>query len=212
MKRKINLSMVITTSICFLPIILSMALYAQLPNEIPIHFDASGQADNYLPKAVVCFVLPCLFAILNLFVCFMINSDPKKANSSEAMKTISRWISPLLSVICIPMSLFISLEKSIPIHIIIPALAGVLILVCGNYLPKSRQNYTIGIKLPWTLNNEDNWNKTHRMAGILWTVGGFMIVITSLFQFINIPVVLIVAVILAIVPIIYSYALHQRGL
>ena len=106
----------------------------------------------------------------------------------------------------------LSLGKNIPVHIIIPALVGVLILVCGNYLPKNRQNYTVGIKLPWTLHSEENWNKTHRMAGFLWMIGGAIIIIISFFQFINIAIVLVIVIILTIVPIIYSYILYRREL
>ncbi len=210
MKKKINLSMVLTTIICLLPVILSVILYSQLPDKIPIHFNISGQPDNYAAKFVACFILPFAFAILNLFVHFILNSDPKKANSSETMKTISKWIIPVLSVICLPISLFLSLGKNIPVHIIIPALVGVLILVCGNYLPKNRQNYTVGIKLPWTLHSEENWNKTHRMAGFLWMIGGAIIIIISFFQFINIAIVLVIVIILTIVPVIYSYILYRR--
>ena len=212
MIKKINLSMVLTTITCLLPIILSVILYSQLPDKLPIHFDITGHPDNYVPKFVACFILPFAFAILNLFVHFMLNSDPKKANSSETMKTISRWIIPVLSVIFLPISLFISLGKNIPTHIIIPALVGVLILVCGNYLPKNRQNYTVGIKLPWTLHSEDNWNKTHRMAGFLWMIGGAVIIITSFLQFINIAIILTVVIIVTVVPVIYSYILYRREL
>ena len=49
---------------------------------------------------------------------------------------------------------------------------GVMFIGLGNYMPKLKQNYTIGIKVPWTLNSEENWNMTHRMAGKVYVVGG----------------------------------------
>lgn len=42
-------------------------------------------------------------------------------------------------------------------------------------MSKIRQNYTVGIRLPWTLSSEDNWDKTHRLAGKLWIVGGVLV-------------------------------------
>ena len=49
-------------------------------------------------------------------------------------------------------------------------------------MPKCRQNYTMGIKLPWTLADEDNWNRTHRMAGYVWTAGGILMLIVGFFH------------------------------
>ena len=59
----------------------------------------------------------------------------------------------------------IGMGKDIPISTVVTMIVGIVFVVSGNYLPKSRQNYTIGIKLPWTLADVDNWNKTHRLAG-----------------------------------------------
>ena len=57
-----------------------------------------------------------------------------------------------------------ALDYSIDANLILEILMGALLIIIGNYLPKCRQNYTIGIKIPWTLADEDNWNRTHRPA------------------------------------------------
>jgi len=97
----------------------------------------------------------------------------------------------------------------IPIVLIAEALAGVVVLVCGNYLPKCKRNYTIGIKLPWTLDNEDNWNKTHRFAGFVWVIGGIVITLDA-FLSISLFIILDVIVLLIILPVVYSYLLYQK--
>ena len=56
MKKKIDMLLILTTSICLLPIVLSTVLYPELPGEIPVHFNIAGQASNYLPKAFADFV------------------------------------------------------------------------------------------------------------------------------------------------------------
>jgi uncharacterized membrane protein len=80
--------------------------------------------------------------------------------------------------------------------------------VLGNLLPKMKQTYTMGIKLPWTLNNEENWNKTHRFAGKLWVAGGVITMATaflgSFWIFIGILAVM------CIIPTIYSYRLFKK--
>lgn len=87
---------------------------------------------------------------------------------------------------------------------------GLLFLVLGNYLPKVRQNYTVGIKLPWTLNDETNWNKTHRLAGKLWVVGGLALFIFGLFGIENGSIIFISLAVILVVPMIYSYRLFKN--
>ena len=81
-------------------------------------------------------------------------------------------------------------------------------MIIGNYLPKCKQNYTVGIKTPWTLNNEEVWNKTHKISGYLWVIGGFIITISSFIGFESI--MLVVLIIIAFVPIVYSYILYKK--
>ncbi len=81
--------------------------------------------------------------------------------------------------------------------------------VAGNYLPKCRQNRTVGIKLPWTLRSEANWNKTHRAAGFVWIAGGLMLIAGA---FLPVPwLEPAVAALLVLFPLLYSFALHKRG-
>ena len=56
---------------------------------------------------------------------------------------------------------------------------GFLFAVMGNLMPKIRQNYFIGIKTPWALEDEDNWRRTHRMAGRLWFAAGLLMMLLS---------------------------------
>lgn len=128
---------------------------------------------------------------------------------SAAIKTFLNWLLPLLSVVIIPVTLFMAMGADIPLHIIIPAAVGVIIIVCGNYLPKSKQNYTVGIKLPWTLQSETNWNRTHRFAGYLWVAGGIAIVAASFFEIGVIIDIAVFAVLIAL-PIIYSYFAYRH--
>lgn len=202
----------ITTIICFLPLILSFILYDKLPKEIAIHFNYAGVADNYVPKAVGAFGLPILMAIINIFIHVKLNNDPKKMNSPAALKYLGKWSSPILSVILLPITLFIALGYKIPIQIVSLGFVGIIIVASGNYLPKCKQNYTIGIRLPWTLNSEVNWNKTHHMAGYLWILGGISMIILSCTQMQSILLTFIILSVIIIIPCYYSYWLYKKGL
>jgi uncharacterized membrane protein len=103
-----------------------------------------------------------------------------------------------------------SMGKSIPIVLVSTAIAGMLIVICGNYMPKCKRNYTIGIKLPWTLDSEDNWNHTHRFSGFVWTIVGIFMIFNA---FLQIPYMMIgLIVVLVVVPFVYSYLYYRRHL
>ncbi|MED4533713.1 SdpI family protein [Metabacillus fastidiosus] len=212
MKRKVDMTLITTTLICLLPIVLALVLYNKLPNQIAIHWNAAGTPDNFAPKAVAVWGLPVLMAGIHLFFYLMIQNDPKKDNVSSVLKQLGKWIIPIMSVILVPVTLFKAIGYNIPIQILAPVMVGVIIIVCGNYLPKCKQNYTVGIKLSWTLNSKENWNKTHHMAGYLWVVGGICIVIGSFLNMNWIPILLIVIAVIAGVPFMYSYSLYKKGI
>lgn len=77
-------------------------------------------------------------------------------------------------------------------------------------MPKTRRNYTIGIRLPWTLDNDENWNKTHRLAGKLWVSGGVLIFINAFVQIVVLQVFVIVLAVMIVLPILYSFILNQK--
>lgn len=197
----------ITSIICLLPLIFALLIFDKLPAEIPIHFDNSGNPDNYLPKTLAVFGMPLLMASINIFTHFRLNNDPKVTNASSTLKQVMKWAIPILSVIFIPFSLTSAMGIKLPMVMAATALVGVIIVICGNYLPKCRQNYTVGIKLPWTLDSETIWNKTHRFAGFVWVLGGLVVIVNAFF---SIPYVnLTVIGLLVILPFIYSYVAYK---
>jgi len=208
MKSKVNFQAILSTLVCLIPIILGLALYDKLPDQLPTHFGMNGAADSYSSKAVACFVFPCVLAAINLFAHFSINADPKKKNSNVVIRTLGLWTVPAISLIFVPVTLFKGLGYNVPVTMIASAIVGLLFLIIANYLPKSRQSYTVGIKLPWTLDNEKNWDKTHRFAGFVWVLGGLIVIINTFIG--SVYVMLGVIALLAILPVIYSYLLYRR--
>lgn len=207
--EKNKTALILSTIVCLLPIILAVIVYKKLPDKVPIHFNFSGEPDTYAPKAITVFGFPILLAVGNLIQNFMVSKDPKTNNVSLAMKTLTKWLVPISSIIFVPMTILFALGVDIPLNRIVPAIIGVIIIVTGNYLPKCKQNYTIGIKIPWTLNSEANWNKTHRFAGFIWVIGGLMIMANVFISIIWLMILIII--ILTIAPLVYSYLLFKKG-
>lgn len=208
MKSKPAGLLVVTTLLCLLPIVLGLVLYEQLPEQIAVHFNSAGTPDNYMPKAAAIFGLPLVFALINAYTHFRLNKDPRNENASARLKQLSKWAVPLISLIAMPVTMFLSMGVAIPLGIIIQALAGLVVVICGNYLPKCRQNYTVGIKLPWTLNDEVNWNKTHRLAGMIWVICGLLLTVNSFIQLEHVSVALLA--VMVVVPPVYSFMIYTK--
>lgn len=208
MRKQINRTYMIPLLLCLIPFILSAVYYSQLPEQVAIHFDSNGNPDNYAPKLFAAFGPPLIMLVVYVYSWFRYENDPKGAGASPAMKLVVRWAIPLLAIV---MQLFI-LTYAVGI-IVNPSLygsllVGLLIVAAGNYLPKCRQNYTIGIKLPWTLHDENNWKKTHYLAGWVWVAGGFLLVVNALLEIPWLSIAVIA--LLVLIPFIYSYSLYRR--
>lgn len=204
----------ITSLVCLLPLLFAAWAYPRLPEQVAVHWNAVGQPDGYAPKAMAAFGLPALLLLVHLIIRFALLYDPKRQNQAPVMRLLSLWLVPVLSCLMTPATLLIAMGTQISIHRFVPALVGALFLVIGNYLPKIRQNYTMGIKLPWTLHDVDNWNKTHRLAGRLWMVCGVLMMLTALLDFAAVPWLAAPAValplVMALVPCVYSFLLYRR--
>lgn len=144
---------------------------------------------------------------------FATAKDPKNKEQSNKVFGMVLWIIPIVSLLCCGMVYAIALGYDISVDIIVRILLGLMFVILGNYMPKCKQNHTIGVKVTWTLNNEENWNKTHRFTGRLWVLGGVLFLATMFIPMNNfIYVFLIITFLLAFAPMIYSYAYYKKQL
>ncbi len=208
MKKILDRTTALTTLITLLPIAPALLLYHRLPEEVAIHFNAHGVADGWASRPVAVFALPLLLGAINLVLQFMLLTDPKRDTGSQVFR-LARWTIAPVSIVVNALVLLIALDVPVKIERIIPLAIAILFLVIGNYLPKSKQNYTIGIKIPWTLASTENWNKTHRLAGWVWSIGSLVIIIALLSGLPAMALFLTVTALMVIIPVIYSYLLYR---
>ena len=203
-------TLIITSIVTILPILIGVFFWNRLPDVMATHFGANNEANGFSSKVFAVFGLPLLLLALEWFGALVTSHDPKKQNISPKMFAFVLWIVPVVSLIGAATIYPYNLGYQIDITFIAELLLGVIFIVVGNYLPKARQNYTIGIKIPWTLANEENWNRTHRLAGYLWVIGGILMVIAALTGIAKTQWMIAVFFVLAIVPYVYSYWLHVK--
>jgi uncharacterized membrane protein len=202
--------LLITTLVMLLPIVAGLLLWNQLPDQIPTHWNAAGEIDGWSSKPFAVFGLPLLMLAIHWVCAIGTQADPKKDNHPTKVLHLVLWICPVLSVFLHAVTYCAALGKEVRMEVIFPILLGIVFTVIGNYLPKCKQNYTIGIKIPWTLNSEENWNRTHRFAGRIWLLGGLVMMLTGFvggfWIFIGAVAVMVFS------PVIYSYILHRKGI
>lgn len=118
------------------------------------------------------------------------------------------WLVPVVSVITCMSIYGLALGMDIDIGVIVNIMVGIMFIILGNYVHKVKQNYTVGMKLPWTLNSEENWNRTNRMTGWILILSGLLFLMNSLL--LKTEIVFAVILLVILVPMIYSFILIKR--
>ncbi|MCR5467630.1 MAG: SdpI family protein [Lachnospiraceae bacterium] len=201
-------TLIITSIIIILPIFIGLYFWDKLPDVMATHFDGNNEANGFSGKYLAVFGLPALLLAVQWVCAIVTANDPRKQNISPKIYTLILWIVPAVSIIAAvgiyPYNLGYDMDSLFLAKLVL----GFVFLIVGNFLPKTRQNYTIGIKLPWTLADEENWNKTHRLAGILWMLGGLLILVLTFLGFMPMNAYFAILCIMVLVPTAYSYLMH----
>ena len=210
MIRKYWKLLLITSLVQLLPVLVGLILWDQLPAQIPTHWNTVGEVDGWSSKAFAIFGLPGIMLAVQWLCALGTGADPKKANHSEKVLQLVLWIIPVLSLVLFTITYAVAMGKEVRVELVMPVLFGLMFTIIGNYMPKCKQNYTIGIKIPWTLSSEENWNRTHRFAGRLWVVCGLAIILTGFLG--GAWLFLVAALLMVLAPMIYSYILYRKGI
>ncbi len=208
MIKKYKGTMILTSAVILLPILLGLILWNRLPDEVATHFGTDIMPDGYSSKAFAVFGLPLVILALHWICMIATSADPKSKNIAEKNMIMVLWICPAISVLMNSLIYGYALNSKLRVGFIIILFMGVLFMIMGNYLPKSRQNYTFGIKLPWTLSDEENWNKTHRFAGKLWVLCGVLVCLTAVAE--NPFVFMAIVIAAVVIPTVYSYRIYKN--
>ena len=208
MFKQYKKTLIVTSLILLIPMIVGIILWDQLPDLMPSHWDIHGEVDRWSSKTFVVFGLSALMIGVQWLCVFAATVDPRYKNYNPKMMKLVLWICPAISIILNAMTYAVALGYSVSVEVILPILVGAMFIVIGNWLPKCPQTYTMGIKLPWTLNSEANWNATHRFGGKVWVLGGIVSMFAGFLG--GFWTLLIIIVLLVIAPTVYSYLYYRN--
>lgn len=195
-------------AIVLAPFIYLAYLWNKLPDVVPLHWNMEGEIDDYGDKSEL-ILIPILLPLL-IYIIFTIVPmiDPKGKINKMGNKYFTLKMAMTIFMSVLAMIIIYSVKNETlynPNYIVL--LMGVLFVILGNYFKTLRANYFIGIKTPWTLENETVWKETHKLAGKIWFIGGFIVILSSLLlnQKTNFSIFIAITIIISLVPVVYSF-------
>lgn len=196
-----------------LPIVVLGILYSKLPARVPVHWSLDGTVD-YGDK-VQLWLFFGLTILLIVMMDFLPKIDPKRGNYERFGKYYDLFVIAMvlfMDIMCSIQLVESFMPGTVNIERVVISLVGCLFIVTGNILPKTKTNFYMGIKTPWTLSHPDVWNKTHRLGGRIMFVVGIMLVVAGILLKPQIAVALIIvgSIIIGVVPMVMSFVWYRR--
>jgi len=204
--------------VALVPGVYLAANWKSLPEKVALHFDLKGNPDRYGDKTELLLVVG-LLSLMTVGIYFLLSNiykiDPKRyaAENKDRLQRMGFAVGIFMSAICCVI-IYSTIKGSIEFGMrYIFAGVGLLFSLIGNYMHNMKPNYFAGLRVPWTLNNEENWRKTHLLAGKLWFAGGLLIAILCLLlpDAISLISFFILTMVLIIIPVVYSYRLYKKN-
>lgn len=202
--------LIVSSLIIFLPSLFGTVLWNRLPARIVTRFSWDGSPDNWSGKPFVVFGLPAILFAAHIFCIFCTMSDPKAEGIGGKLFNLLFWLIPSVTLLIMGALYAVSLGISIDVRFFCTLLIATLYLIIGNLLPKSRQNYTVGLKFTWTLHDQENWNHTHRFAAWCMVFSSAVLVMAASFQTFWLVFVTLLANIA--LPFLYSYLYYRQNM
>jgi uncharacterized membrane protein len=198
-------------AIALIPFAYLIYIWNRLPEKVPMHWNGAGEIDRYGDKTELVGVLFLLVGI-NYFVFLIIPYvDPKQKlqNMGNKLNIMRMILTLFMSALAIFILYSVEQKSSNPGFVFV--IIGLLFAFLGNYFKTIKPNYFIGIKTPWTLENEDVWKKTHELGGKLWFVGGLLMALTFVLpNNIQFYTFMGITAVITVIPILYSYRIFNK--
>jgi uncharacterized membrane protein len=214
MKKNLFTTLIVIL-IALLPAGYLALIWDSLPQSVPVHFGANMKPDRIGDKKELWLVVG-LMAAVSVGIYFLLNNlhrfDPKRKGMppSSSFRKLATGLVVFLSALS--MVIVASAKGGVDLQKLLFPLLGLLFAFLGNYMHNIKPNYFAGIRLPWTLSSDENWRRTHQLAGKIWFAGGLLLVIAGLllpatFMWIVVAVLVLVMI---VIPTVYSYRLFRQ--
>lgn len=211
--KKINMKILIVTGlVCLIPIFFGLYYYNELPDQMAVHFDYNNVPNNFAPKSFAVFGIPLFLLLLQIIMCAINDLSEKNRQANRKIILVSKWIIPIVSVVINITVIMFSLGRTSNINKPVCIILGIIFIVLGNYLPKTKQNSVIGVRTKYTLNSEEIWQKSARVTGYVMVVFGVLFILSAFLDtMIAVSVFIAFFVSMIIVSFVYPFWLAKKS-
>lgn len=193
--------------------IFALAVYGRLPAMVPTHWNLWGEVDGWSPKSWGAFVTPFIATVMLALPWLMRRIDPRRANVERSVDDVRLIRNLIVLFMALVEGATLGAALGWPVDVTAVAMGGVGLMLAGigNYLPRMRSNWWIGIRTPWTLSSERVWRDTHRLGGRLMVACGLVMAAAALLPSPARGYVAVAAIaVMALVPAVYSFVAWRR--
>ena len=178
MKKEEKKSLIVTSILCFIPLIINIFFYNKLPEEVIIHWGINNEPNGYMDKALYVFLMPVLLLFIHVFVCMLISKDKEKV-ANKKMHGLVRLIFPIMSNVLTVVTNVYNVYYELDIRVICMCIVGCLFIVLGNYLPKTKNSNYIHLGFSKNLSDKD-YKYLARITGFVLIIDGGLAFISCL--------------------------------
>ena len=206
-------TLIASSIVTLLPTLFGLLGSKFLPEKIISHWGWNGEPDDMMSPMLLFVLLPVILLAMHWFCVLITAAVDKNIEQNRKVLMIVFWIVPMISLISCGTVFMSALGYTSFVHSGIYLILGTTFLLIGNYMPKIVRSRTVGIKIKWTLANEENWNATHRFCGKLYVACGVLYFLAIPTPMETLPFVMIAILLFCILPpILYSYLFYKRQL
>ena len=213
MFKRYKKQLIVSSIVTLLPIVFGLILWNKFPDTFATHWGADGQADGYSSKAFGIFFTPLFLLGMHLFCVWITDLTNRGNDQNPKVMNMIFCMVPVISLLSNGMIYAAALGKTWEMSNLMPVTMGALFALVGNYMPKCTRNSTVGIKVKWTLANDENWNATHRFAGKTWVAAGLITMLTVFLPMkIGYPIMFVALLGAGFGAMLYSYLYYRKQL
>lgn len=189
-------------------------LYPYLPDMVPTHWGFEGEPNAWSPKTWGAWIIPLMSLMFLVLFPLLPKLDPKRENYEHFKKSWGVIQTSLVGFLAYmyAVTMYVTFYPQYNSYVgqAVVFGIGILFIILGNVMGKVRQNYFVGLKTPWTLNDPEVWQKSQRFAGWMFVLAGLAFIIEGVVWIAIVPVFIVAIVLMVVAPIVYSYLLSQK--
>src|SRR6266540_1592690 len=179
---KLSRTHLLSSGFIVLSFVMTAVLYNRLPEWVPTHWNARGDANGFMPKPWGPFLLPLTMAFTYVLLVVLPRISPQGYRMDRFKAVFELMQASLLAFLFLltVLALLAGIGVAVPMNRAIFAGLGLLFIVLGNFMGKVTKNFFVGIRTPWTLASDEVWLRTHRLGGKLFVLAGLAVLVSSL--------------------------------